>query len=98
MSRVVKYINPIDFGFPCSNCGEVMSSPEAAYICQGAAPDLCLERLCEGCKQSCYSCSLPVCAEHQVVIAGDRWCCQCVALMVEEAEREMAEELEAVNV
>ncbi len=69
----------------------------AGYRCQGASPDECLTVMCEGCRQACHSCGLPVCGEHVVDFGREKHCCQCVLLAMDDAARELAEACEVVE-
>ena len=67
-----------DATIECANCGAYLT-PGGAYRCQGAVPDQCLARLCEDCKQACWSCGLPVCVHHATLTPEGIACAQCAA-------------------
>lgn len=81
------------FAVECSGCGAHVDRA-ASWPCAGS--HTCEERMGDCCKQACFSCSKPACPMHLVELAGEKFCSLCAGFMVEEAARELAEELEMV--
>ena len=66
----------------CAHCGECHS---VTMRCQGAAPDICCERLCTDCAEDaarCDNCNLPACPDHLAIHPDNpdvKWCDTCRA-------------------
>lgn len=79
----------------CSGCGAHVDFA-GSWPCQGDIEESCEARLCDPCVGKCYGCTLPCCSEHLTDLSGDKWCGICAGAMVEEAARELAEEMECI--
>ena len=72
---------------PCGVCRNTTRTRDL-WTCQGAVPDLCTHRACEGCKVTCWSCGLTVCEEHAYEVEGEagRCCANCLRIGLESGE------------